>query len=773
MLKTYAQWVLRWRFLVILLVVALIAWAASGARFLQFKTDYRMFFSPENPQLLAFENLQNTYAKNDNVLFVLAPKDGQVFTREMLARVEKLTAAAWQMPHSRRVDSLTNFQHSYAVGDNLVVDDLVRNAARLGAEELEKIRNIALSEPLLVNSLISPQAHVTGVNVTIQPPGVNQGAEVLEVASFARKIMAEVCASSAGLDCYLTGTVMMDNAFQEASQRDASTLTPLMLVIVIIALGLFLRAVAGTLLIVLVISFSILGALGLAGWLGIALSPTSIAAPTILVTLAVADSVHILVSFFHNLHKGMEKRAAMVESLCSNFAPVFFTSLMTAIGFLTMNFSEAPPFRDLGNITAMGVAVTFVLSVTLLPAAMMLLPARPRESRTAYSMAWLAERVIRWRSKLLWAMAALSLALIAFIPKNELNDEFVKYFDQSVDFRRATDFATDTLTGIYYIDYALDSGKPGGVSDPAFLSKVEEFANWYRQQPEALHVNVITEIFKKLNKNMHGDDPAWYRLPDKQELASQYLLIYEMSLPQGLDLNDRINVDKSATRMTVTLKSLSSNEVLALEERAQAWLKTHAPASMQVDGAGPTIMFAHIGQRNIHSMLSGEILAMVLISLILVGVLRSFKIGLLSLIPNLAPAGIAFGLWGIFVGQLGLAASAVAAMTLGILVDDTVHSLTKYLRGRRTLGLDPEGAVRYTFSTAAPALLVTSIVLIAGFSVLAFSSFKINSDLGLLTAIILALGLIADFLLLPPLLMKLDQKKAADAVPYPVSETAS
>lgn len=772
MMKTYARWLLRWRYPVILLVLALCAWAASGIRLLDFRTDYRMFFSEDNPQLIAFESLQKTYARNDGVLLVVAPKDGRVFTRETLALLETLTRAAWQVPHSRRVDSLTNFQHSHANGDELVVEDLVRDAARLSDADIERIRSTALAEPLLVNALVSAQGHVAGINVTVQLPGVKQSAEVLEAAKYARRIVAETCGQQAKVDCYLTGTVMMDNAFADASERDASTLTPLMLVIIIVALGLFLRAVSGTALIVVLISLAIVCALGLAGWLGITLSPTSIAAPTILLTLAVADSVHILVSFFHHLENGMDKDQAMAESLDSNLAPVFFTTLTTAIGFLTMNFSEAPPFRDLGNITAIGVVVTFVLTMTLLPAAVTALPVRvrPRAARTHAALGWLAERVIRSRGKLLWGLSLVFAALIAFIPRNELNDEFVKYFGKNVEFRQATDFTTENLTGIYTIEYSLGAGREGGITDPAFLQKVDQFVAWYRQQPETLHVNSITEVFKKLNRNMHQDDPAWQRLPAAQDLASQYLLMYEMSLPQGLDLNDRVNVDKSATRVTVTLRSLSSNELLALDQRAQAWLRDHAPASMQVKGTGPALMFANIGQRNIVSMLEGEILSMTLISLILIFVLRSVKIGLLSLIPNLLPAGVAFGLWGLFVGELGLAGAAVAAMTLGILVDDTVHSLSKYLRGRRKYGLDPQDAVRYMYSSAAPALIVTSIVLIAGFAVLAFSSFRINSDMGLLTAIILALGLVADLLLLPPLLLALDRGKAAAPASYPVAD---
>jgi len=352
-------------------------------------------------------------------------------------------------------------------------------------------------------------------------------------------------------------------------------------------------------------------------------------------------------------------------------------------------------------------------------------------------------------------MGLLVALLVIFIPRNELNDEFIKYFDKSIDFRNDTEFATSHLTGIYTIEYSLGNGEVGGISEPEFLRDVERFADWYRQQPGVLHVNSLTDIMRRLNKNMHGDDPAWYRLPDQRDLAAQYLLLYEMSLPYGLDLNNQVDISKSATRMTVSLESISSNELLGMEKRAQQWLAENAP-HMQSDGASPSVMFAYIGQRNIRSMLTGTSLALVLISLVLVVALRSLKIGLVSLIPNLAPAAMSFGLWGLLSGQVGLGLSVVTGMTLGIVVDDTVHFLSKYLRARREQGLDPQGAVRYAFHTVGIALVVTTLVLIAGFMVLAQSAFKLNADMGMLTALTIGFALLADFIFLPPLLMKVD-----------------
>ncbi|WP_369159037.1 RND family transporter [Candidatus Thiodiazotropha sp. LNASS1] len=760
MKESFFRFVLNNRLLVIFLAITISLLMGSGVQHLAFSNDYRMFFSEENPQLKAFEQLQNTYTKNDNVLFVIAPKDGKVFTRETLSAVAELTKESWQIPYSLRVDSITNFQHTHAEGDDLIVEDLVLDPQSLSDEELAEKQRIATDDPLLVNRLISPSAHTTGVNVTVQLPG-KKLTEVPEVANRAREMAKNIEAAYPNIDIHLTGMVMMNNAFPSASQDDMTSLYPIMFAAVILVLVVMLRSIPGTLSTVIIIILMIIATMGLTGWLGIKMSPPTTTVPIVIMTLAIADCVHILVNFLHFMRDGQNKYEAMMESLRINLQPIFLTTLTTAIGFLSLNFSEAPPFRDLGNMAAMGVVLAFFLSVTFLPAMMMLLPVRALSGDTLGSIAMVrfSDFVVRYKKQLLWGMGMVVLLLISQIPNNRLDDQFVKYFDETITFRQATDYATENLTGIYLIEYSLESGETGGISDPQFLQRVEEFANWYRQQPHVLHVNSITDIMKRLNRNMHADDDDWYRLPDQRDLSAQYLLLYEFSLPFGLDLNNQINVKKSATRFTVTMESISTTQLLEIEERAQTWLQENAPG-MRIDGASPTIMFAHIGNRNIISMLKGTTLALVMISVILIFALRSLRVGGLSLIPNLVPMGMAFGLWGIFVGEVGLALSVVTGMTLGIVVDDTVHFLSKYLRARREKDMDRENAVRYAFSTVGTALWVTTLVLMVGFGILAFSHFELNAGMGLLTAITLGLALVADFLFLPPLLIYFGGKKS-------------
>ncbi|NPA73003.1 MAG: MMPL family transporter [Gammaproteobacteria bacterium] len=762
--QSYALTLIKHRWWVILFSFAAAIMIATGGKHLTFDTDYRVFFSDDNPELLAFEALQNTYNKEDNILISLTPKNGDLFTVENLAGIEWLTKQAWQIPYSSRVDSISNYQHTYAEDDDLIVEDLVYKAETLSPSDLTRIRQIALSEPRLVHSLINDSGSVAGINVINQFSQKNQ-TETPEAVAFTRQLVAEFQDKYPQFEVHLSGITFLNNAFNEASMLDMQTLIPMMYLFIFIMLFLLLRSLSSLVGIIFVIGFSIATAMGMAGWFGIALTPPSASAPTIIMTLAVADSVHFLISMLALMKRGMAKNEAIVESLRINIGPIFLTSLTTAIGFLAMNSSDAPPFHDLGNITAMGVGFAFLFSVVFLPAWMAAMPLKVKANLDPDhkdTMTRFADFVIVQQKKLFWGSMIALIFFAAMIPKMVIDDNFIEYFDESIEFRADSDYIIDNLTGINMAFYSIQSGESQGINNPKFLSNIALFQDWLLQQPEVVHVNTLSDTLKRLNKNLHGDDDAWYKMPDEQELAAQYLLLYEMSLPYGLDLNNQINVDKSATKIAVTLGNLSTTELIDFNQRAEQWLVDNTPPIMHAQGTSTGIMFSNITMRNIEQMMGGSAIALVLISLILLFALKSFKLGMLSLVPNLTPAIMAMGIWALTYGVLGMAASIVFAISIGVVVDDTVHFLSKYVRARREMKLRTPEAIRYAFSTVGHALWVTTIVLVVGFALLSQSAFLVNQQTGILMAITIASALVLDFLFLPALLLMVDKDEDED-----------
>jgi len=758
--RSFAEWMLRRRALVISVSIALTAIVAIGMRGLEFSVEYRDFFGGGDPRVAEFEAMQKTYTKSDNVLIVLQPASGKVFTRETLTSVAWVTEQAWQLPYASRVDSLTNFQDSSGTDDDLSVDDLARNPESLSAEAIEHIREVALNDVLLVDRVISREADVTGINVTFRPPGVHKESETQESIAGVRSLIAALQREFPDIKVYSSGTLVISNAFYEATLHDLVTLIPLMLIVLAVVLALAMRSAIAAGVAFLVVTGSTLVALGIGGLLGMRLTPPPALAAPIIMTLAVADCVHLYYTYAQCLRDGKDRMTAMVDSIAANCGPMTLTALTTAIGFGTMNFADSPPFHDLGNLVVIGVTAAYILSLTLFTCVLTLVAVRPAalNDRAHAFTIWYADFAIRYRKQLLGTGFGLCLVLAAFIPRNELNDEFLKYFDESVQFRRDNDFITRELTSVYQFQYSVSSGSPDGVTDPAYLRVLDDFANWYRAQPEVWHVESLADIMKQLNLSVNADNPAFYRVPQSRQESAQYLLLFEMSLPSGLDLNDRISVDKSASRMVVGVRTLPAAELIALEQRATEWLEANAPPSMRALATGPAILFAHIGMNSIYTGLMQEAIAILLISFVMLGALRAVKIGLLSLVPNIVPAIAAFGAWGLLYGKINMALAAAAGVALGIVVDDTIHLMMKYLHARRTHRLLPEEAMRYALREVGGAVIATSVTLIAGFLALTPSTFALNWGLGMLTAFTVFFAMIFDLTMLPGLLLAIDKE---------------
>ncbi len=760
--KQWAEFVIKNKWGVLIGSLILVMGLASQGK-MEFDGDYHVFFSKSNPELEAFDALQEKYTKDDNVILVLSPSNGNVFTKENLTAIEELTTSSWNTPYSSRVDALTNFQHTRAEEDDLFVEDLSYESSLKTEDEIAEIKRRALKEPLLVNRILNTTGSVTAVNITVKLPGIDSAKEIPEVTASVRKMIEEFKEKYPNFKVHSSGLVPLNTAFFESSMNDMG-LTLIMLIIVIITTLILTRNIWSTLATLVVVLFSIMSAIGFVGIMGIKLTPPSAVFPTMILTLAVADSIHILITMLQKMRVDrLSKVDALVESIRLNFMPVFITSLTTVIGFLTMNFGDVPPFWDLGNVTAFGMTMAFLFSTTTLPAIMSIFPVKSKEVNTVVSTKknwysvfgnYVVDRPIK-----LTVISVVVIGILGFLAtKNTFNDEFINYFDKSVKFRTDTDYISENLTGIYNVEFSIGSGESGGINNPTYLKKLNGFENWLNEQPEVIHVNAFSEVARRVNRSMHGDNEAYYRVPENREEAAQYLLLYELSLPFGLDLNNQINVDKSESRVTVTLKNIDSPQMIAFANRGEQWLKDNTPKEMHALGVSPMLMFSKLGFRQADSMFKGNIIALILISLILMLALRSFKLGLLSIIPNVTPVIIGFGIWAMYKAQINTGMVVVFGMTLGIIVDDTVHFMSKFLRARRELGYTAKEAVVYAFETVGKALVTTTIVLLAGFAVLSTSSFALNSYMARITVVIILSALIIDFILLPSLLILTSKK---------------
>lgn len=757
--------------LVVLLSVLVVLLCAIGLKNFAVTADYRVFFSEDNPQLAAFEAQERLFYKSDTVVFGLdTGESGTVFSPDSLQATEWLSQQSKTIRYQQRIDSLTTYRYTDSpTPDELYTDPLVPDASALTATDITILQQRAASEPNINNRLFSPNGRVALVVVTVELPGQNRREEIPEVTMRAREIASDFHAKWPQFELHLFGMVPFNQSLSETTLRDLGMLFPISIAAMLLLLGLLLRGLRPMLITSVVILASVMVGLGLAFWCGLVLNTATAAAPIIILTLSIAHSVHLLTNFQQALgNQELKPIQALQHSLKVNWLPVSLTCLTTIIGFLSLNASEAPPFQELGNVVAIGIAASWWFSLLLLPALVQWFGAGAYRSPSITLVSRLGTWVVKRYRMLLLLMPMLFLPLLAMIPSNSLNDVIREWFGEDNPVRQGMEFSMEHLGGVESIHFTLDSGETDGTIQPAFMQEVETFTDWLQGHDHVVHVNSYTRLLKHIHQAMSDNNPAEYRLPESRSIARSLLSVTEMGQGEEKSLNAMLDLDKRRARITVTLGKVSSNDIKQVEQDALQWwtqrqsaaekAELHPPI-IHMEASGTSMMFAELGYRNIRSMLTGTVYALIGISLILIITFRSIKIGLVSLIPNLVPAGLGFGLWAVIDGEINIALATVMGMTLGIVVDDTIHFLSKYLMGRREKQLNAKAAVQHAFEQVGQALGVTTIVLVGGFLILAASDFAPMGDIGLLTALVITFALVADFLLLPAILIALDTDK--------------
>lgn len=749
--------------LVVIMLLTLLA--GVGFKNAWLNNSYKASFEADDPLLVAMNDQEATFAKNDNMVVLIKAKQGDIFARSALAAVDAVTEAGWQAPYSSRVDSITNYNHAEGVGDELVVAQPLDAPQTKTVAELARGRQIVMSTPELLGNMVAPDGSSALVLMTFQLPE-NPLGEMPEISRFVHAQVDQIAKQHPELQFYVTGTVENANAFVDAMVQDMMWLIPIGYTLMIGFLALLLRSAWAVAITLSIVTLTSIITMGLKCWLDGSINAVNMFAPTMIMTVAIADCVHFMTSFLQYYREGHSKADAMRMSLKSNFKAVLLTSVTTAIGFAGLNFHESPPYQSLGNIVSTGVMVAWLLSVIALPALVMVLPIKPgkpqHEARNIM-LAW-ANFVIRHAGKVLVVMLLTCVTVLAVgLPRTELNEMFTKYLDDSFAFTQANQALTREMGGIHRLLYTVDSGEENGIYDPAYLQRLDGYATWLRQQPEISHVDSYTDVLKRLNRAMNGNDPVQYRLPESRELAAQYALVYEFSLPEGQSLTNVVSLDKRKTLLVAVAKETDSNTLLALNARAEAWLRSNTPAAMHAKGAGLDLMFSNMAMNNIPQMVYGTFVDIVVVSLIILISLRSWSLGLLSMAINALPIAMAIGVWGLLSGRIGIGVAAVGMLSFGIVVDDTVHFLHHYREYRRE-GMSVEDAIRKIFTSTGMAMLTITLMLAAGFGVLTFSHYSANHDMGTLTAICMGLAMFFDLALVPAGLVWWHRRKAAAIV---------
>jgi predicted RND superfamily exporter protein len=759
--RYFVGFIERRRVLALLLGLAIVAAFLPGIGRLTTNFTHRAYFFDDDPKLVQFDAFERRFGNDDAVVLAVHSPSG-VFDMDSARLLNQLTDELWRVPEVIRVDSLANFNWVHARGDEIVVERFLPHDAGLSPQLLAERQRIAMAHEIIPNYLVSKNGQTALLFAHIRP-----GLDLAPNAKLITQAVHDLVDGAPRGDhsFYVSGGPPLSAGFAQAAQTDLGKMVPALIVVVMLILALLLRSLAGVLLPFLVAFLGIFAGLGFAGYAGIEVSNVTSSLPEIIIACAIADSVHLLVTFYRCLARGAEQASAARVSLLENFVPTVLTSSTTAVGFFSFVSASLKPLTGLGLMAGVGTIVAWLSSYLVVGSLLFILPLRttrlaPEEAALGQKR---AARYVEWvlghRFGVLALMGVLVLAATALSAKNEVNSDPFKYFKPGFPIREANQFIEREVGGARGVELVIDAGGEDGIKDPAFLRRVEALQRWIEGIPRVTRAMSIVDVLKATHRSLNGDAPDTYVLANDRETISQELFLYTMSLPQGMDLNDRVSLKNDALRMTVLWTIPTSSEVMdqvaVIEQKAkELGLEAHA--------TGKNLLWQSINRRVVDSFIDSFLSAAVSISLIIIVALRSVSLGILAMIPNLVPL-VFTGAFLYLLGQpLDVGTVVVASVVLGIAVDDTIHILAHFKRARFS-GLSPQQALVEVFAHTSPALISTTAILAAGFGVFAFATFMPNVFFGVLTAMTLVVAALIDFMLTPVLLAW--SGKATEVVP--------
>ncbi len=749
--------IIRFRWFFALSIPLLTLLFATQLKHLEFEGSYRIWFGEDSPILKDYDRFRSVFGNDDAVIVVFRDETG-IFNPKALHVIDRITERFWKTSDIARVDSITNYQYVHAdpkESDEVIVEDFIASGTidTLSKADLAQKQRIALNEEMLAGRMISADAKTTMIVARMTPKAGDDPEVSARLKAAAEAIVAQEAKS--GYRFYLGGGPVLNMAFIELGEHDVATFTPLVLIIAIVLLFLIFRRPSAVMLSLSVVVFTFLIVLAVQVLLGYRLNNFTANMPVFIVAIGIADAMHIFWIYLLGRRKGMPNEQAIHYSMHKNFLPILLTSLTTAVGFASLGISEVIPIKTLGIATATAAMLAFVLTVLFVPAILAIVNPKIdfRENHEPQGISARSRRYSRWirtHDGRIIAGSSLFFLLIGWgLFSVRVDSNTVRYFSENVGFRKTVQFMQENISGPMSYEVVVDSGVKNGIKNPEFMRRVEQFTEAFKARyGDVRHTSSLVDVVKKFNEVMNGSKS----IPDNQNLIAQYLLLYSLSLPQGMEISDSMDVDERLLRVTCNLNIVDTSLDLEMMAWVEAWwAATPYPAKIH----GQTAMFAHMQHDVTATLINSITLAIAAVSLMMILIFRNFRLIPLFIIPNVLPIVLVLGVMGWMGISIDLGVAVSGAIIIGVAVDDTIHFLVKY-REARARGEGLEDALAYVMQYAGSAIIFTTLILSSAFIIFVFSDFLPNVNFGIVTAVALLIAVVVDLLLLPAVLSRFD-----------------
>lgn len=749
-MKKYIDFLDKFKWVVAIGVPLLVFALASNLKHLEMDGSYRIWFGEDSKTLIDYDNFRKTFGNDDAVIISFKDENG-IFNKKALQSIDNITQKLWKTKYIARVDSITNYQYVHSdpeVPDDFIVEDFIQDIQTQDEAYFEKRREIAINDSLVADGFISRDGKTTMISARLTPKVNDDSDKSAEIMKLVNEILAPEIKRT-GYKYHLNGGPPLNQSFVQIGTSDATTFTPLVLIASIILLFLLFHRVSGSLIPIAVVIFTFMTVLSVQVLLGYKLNNFTANLPVFVVAIGIADAVHIYIIWLMYKREGQANKDAVLHSVQKNMLPVFLTSLTTAIGFATLTISKVIPVLTLGIATASGAFLAFIISLFWMPAVLLLIKkdvkAKEVEKVVNKKPFGYGAFIVRNDKKIIAITTLIFAVLTVGLFKVKVDSNTIRYFDKSVDIRKSTEFLMENLTGPMPYEIIVDSGRKDGIKDPEFMKTVERFYEEFQEKfPDVRHMSSLIDTVKRFNYVLDGKE----EIPDTQELIAQYLLLYSLSLPQGMEINDKMDIDEQKLRVTGRINIVDTSVDLEMINYAHDWWKdTPYTASVQ----GQTAMFAYMQSDVTDTLIYSLSLAIFLVSIIMLIIFKRPKLLWVFVLPNLLPVMLVVGLMGWIGINIDIGVAIAGAIIIGVAVDATIHFLVKYFDARKR-GLNLADSFDEVLRYAGRAILFTTIILSIAFSLFAFSTFTPNQNFGIVTASALIIAFVVDLLLLPALL---------------------
>lgn len=761
MVTTICRTIEKYKKTCIILSLIFVALLAPGLAHFQEKYDVRIWFRETDPLIKTLNSFERQFGNDESVVVALHAPDG-IFQESAAKALKEITEAMWKVPEVIRVESLSNYNYSYAEDDDIFVESFFHDE-ELTQDYLDQRREIALSHKVMPNYLVSEDGKAAMIFARLVPT-LTGSPNYETIVGETEKILKKY-EKRDDIKTYLVGEAVVNDAFRSVSNNDGALFLPLLFTMIIIYLLITFRSFVAMLLPFGVTVLCLISTFGAAFLMGFTFNNIMSILPAILIAISIADSVHILITYFNFRGGGMDGKEAAFFALHKNLIPTFLTSVSTMIGFFSLTVTELIPVRELGTLAGIGCFIAWMITIFLMGPVMYYINFKvPKhfhhltgnnEGDLNPKMVAATQFLNRHKGKIIIFMALFSVSTLYMSTKINVNSNPYEYFTYNQPIRHANDFVKEAFGGNTGPEFIIDSGRDDGIKDPEFLKKVEAFKKDVDALPYVNKTVDIIDIIKDMNQNLNGGKEEFYRLPDDQKVVAEELFLYSMSLPQGMDLNNRMTLKKDKIRMSVLWSIYDTRGWLTHIDDLMEMGKKHG---LNLQATGKFYLFQRMMDYIVETFIRSIFMAMFFVAILMMIIFRSFKIGLLSLIPNVLPLVIGGAIMVAADVDLNIGSALVFSVCLGIAVDDTIHFLSNYYRLKKE-GLNEIDIMSTIFTYTGSALLVTTVILASGFGIYYFGDFVPNVNFGMLCALVLTSALLIDMIFLPALLMWIDEFK--------------